>query len=220
MGIRRLPGRNASVNERGVGRYTSNTTMAYFGENWDDREFPLAYLITIRTYGMWLHGDERGSVDQHGRFSRYGATRRSDDPGLEARMRENLDAPPIALNERQRVATDVAIKEVCSVRIYDLFALNVRPTHAHAVVSGKVKPELIANSFKSYATRKLRADRLIHDEQRVWSRGRSRRYLWEDRYVSAAIDYVLYGQGDEDFEVWAEENGRLIDIEPPDRHAS
>ena len=27
---------------------------------WDDNEFPLAYLITFRTYGTWLHGDERG----------------------------------------------------------------------------------------------------------------------------------------------------------------
>ncbi|HEX9659180.1 MAG TPA: hypothetical protein VGA18_02730, partial [Rhodothermales bacterium] len=24
---------------------------------------PLAYLITFTTYGTWLHGDERGSVD-------------------------------------------------------------------------------------------------------------------------------------------------------------
>ncbi len=26
---------------------------------WDDNEWPLAYLITIRTYATWLHGDER-----------------------------------------------------------------------------------------------------------------------------------------------------------------
>ena len=25
---------------------------------------PLAYLITFRTYGTWLHGDARGSVDR------------------------------------------------------------------------------------------------------------------------------------------------------------
>jgi hypothetical protein len=25
---------------------------------------PLAYLITFPTYGTWLHGDERGSVDR------------------------------------------------------------------------------------------------------------------------------------------------------------
>ncbi len=27
-------------------------------------EFPPAYLITFRTYGSWLHGDEKGSIDR------------------------------------------------------------------------------------------------------------------------------------------------------------
>ena len=25
---------------------------------------PIAYFITFRTYGTWLHGDERGSTDR------------------------------------------------------------------------------------------------------------------------------------------------------------
>jgi hypothetical protein len=30
---------------------------------------PLAYFITFRTYGSWLHGDDRGSVDRgHNEF--------------------------------------------------------------------------------------------------------------------------------------------------------
>ena len=33
--------------------------------------YPLAYLITIRSYGTWVHGDEKGSVDRHG-FNNYG----------------------------------------------------------------------------------------------------------------------------------------------------
>ncbi|HWY68950.1 MAG TPA: hypothetical protein VNX88_09810 [Terriglobales bacterium] len=28
-------------------------------------DIPLAYLITFRCYGTWLHGDERGSIDRH-----------------------------------------------------------------------------------------------------------------------------------------------------------
>jgi len=34
----------------------------------DNERIPLAYLITFRSYGTWLHGDERGSVD---RFSQH-----------------------------------------------------------------------------------------------------------------------------------------------------
>jgi hypothetical protein len=32
--------------------------------DFDDNEFPLAYFISFRTYGTWLHGDERGSVNR------------------------------------------------------------------------------------------------------------------------------------------------------------
>ena len=28
---------------------------------------PMGYLITFNTYGTWLHGDARGSVDRHGK---------------------------------------------------------------------------------------------------------------------------------------------------------
>jgi hypothetical protein len=32
--------------------------------DFDDNEFPLAYLITFRCYGTWVHGDDRGSMDR------------------------------------------------------------------------------------------------------------------------------------------------------------
>ena len=35
------------------------------------RTQPLAFLITFRCYGTWLHGDERGSIDRRN-FHRYG----------------------------------------------------------------------------------------------------------------------------------------------------
>jgi hypothetical protein len=36
---------------------------------WNDTDIPLAYLITFRCYGTWLHGDERGSIDRfHNRY--------------------------------------------------------------------------------------------------------------------------------------------------------
>ena len=49
--------------------------------DFDDNEFPLAYLITIRCYGTWLHGDERRAVDRHG-FNAYGAPRRAPNEKL------------------------------------------------------------------------------------------------------------------------------------------
>ena len=36
---------------------------------WNDTDIPLGYLISFRSYGTWLHGDERGSIDRlHNRY--------------------------------------------------------------------------------------------------------------------------------------------------------
>ena len=90
--------------------------------DFDDNEFPLAYFISLRTYGTWLHGDVRGS---------------------------------------------------------------------------DVKPEPILLAFQAYATRKLRSENLLAQGVKPWTRHGSTIYLWKERNVELAIDYVLYGQGDD-----------------------
>ncbi len=182
--------------------------------DWDENEFPLAYLITIRTYGTWLHGDERGSVDRHGR-NLYGTPRLAADPELERIMREEMKGPPFTLNAAQRVAVHREIVDVCDRRSYFLRALNVRTNHLHSVVSAQRKPEGIITAFKANATRALREQNLVSHETEVWSRGRSRRYLWKPRSVELAIDYALNQQGDNliDFDTWLEMRGESLDDE-------
>ncbi len=102
----------------------------------------------------------------------------------------------VYLNGHQRTIVDAALKEVASFRDYNVRALNVRSNHVHAVVSKAVRPEKIVNDFKSYATRRLRLERCIDLGSKIWSRGASTRYLWKPRDVEAAVDYVLYSQGD------------------------
>jgi hypothetical protein len=38
---------------------------------WNDTDTPLAYFISFRTYGTWLHGDERSSTDRF--HNQYGS---------------------------------------------------------------------------------------------------------------------------------------------------
>jgi REP element-mobilizing transposase RayT len=166
-----------------------------FESDFDRSEFPLAYLITIRCYGTWLHGDERVAVDRHG-LNVYGRRRRLANTKLEDLMRRNMKQDAFLLSDGQRTVVKEAINEVCDYRQYDLWAINVLTSHFHAVVSAQSKPEPIADAFKSYSTRKLRAAGLIDKQVRPWARGKSRRYLRKPKHVSRAIDYVLYGQGD------------------------
>lgn len=129
--------------------------MSTPGYNSERIDFPLAYLITIRAYGTWLHGDQRLAVDRHG-FNRYGTQRRSENSNLETSMSRNMLHPCVIFNGEQCKIIEQAIKEVCSHRSYELLAINVRTNHAHAVVSAHCKPETIADAFKSYSTRRLR----------------------------------------------------------------
>ena len=160
--------------------------------DFDDNYFPLAYLITFRCYGTWLHGDERGSIAR--KQNSYGSERIEPNLRLERSEQAMLKSKPLQLDARQRPIVEKAIREVCSSRQYHLQAVNVRTNHAHAVVSAACKPEPILNSFKAYATRGLRDAGLLDRSVKPWSRHGSTRYLWKEPDVAWAIEYVLNGQ--------------------------
>jgi REP element-mobilizing transposase RayT len=172
----------------------------YGFETYEDNEFPLAYLITIRTFGTWLHGDKRHSVDRR-ENNIYGMPDILPNQKLNEKMKSEMKQPAITFDELQRSIVETAISELCEKRKYYLQAINVRSNHAHAVVSAQAKPERIADAFKASATKKLREENLFEKDLQIWSRGRSRRYLWKPRHVELAIEYVLFGQGDLPFEI-------------------
>ena len=163
----------------------------YGFEEYEENQFPLAYLLTFRTHGSWLHGDKRGS------FQRKNKTVRRIEPNetLHDAM-SSIVGKPVILTKVQRRIVETAVNEVCDFREYHLRGVNVRPTHMHAVVSKAIKPEKIVNDFKAYATRSLRTLGEFGPEQKIWSRGSSTRYLWKPKNVNSAVEYVLYSQGD------------------------
>jgi hypothetical protein len=69
------------------------------------------------------------------------------------------------------------------------------------VVSAGCNPEKLMIALKANITRTLRQQNLIDNEIKIWSRGGSRRYLWKQKHVDLAIDYVLYCQDDVVFDI-------------------
>jgi REP element-mobilizing transposase RayT len=159
----------------------------------DRRLFPLAYLITFRTYGTWMHGEERGSVDR--KHNVYGTPLLASDRCRKQAETRQLKQPRVLLNILQRRTVELAIREACHFRRYDLLAVNVRTDHVHAVISASCIPEPILDTLKAYATRKLRQDRLISATTKPWVRHGSTRYLWKEEQVGKAVAYVMYDQG-------------------------
>ena len=163
----------------------------------DNQGYPLAYFITFRCYGTWLHGDARGSADRSGTHQ-PGQPLIPGTPSLQRRRQRALLHTPTTLGPPQRVVVDETIRGVCLHRRWELVALEVRAEHVHVVVSGPCQPEKIMTSFKAWSTRRLREAGLVLNGRRIWSRHGSTRYLWDERAVEAACLYTVEAQGSGD----------------------
>lgn len=162
---------------------------------WNDTDAPLAYFISFRSNGTWLHGDKRGSIDRF--HNRYRSLYIPPNEKWHKYNQQQLKADPLILTPRQRKSIETAIRETCEIRKWSLLAFNVRTNHVHTVVTANRKPELVLIAFKANATRQLREDGLWPHEFSPWVRKGSKRRLWNEQSVARAIDYVLYGQGDD-----------------------
>jgi REP element-mobilizing transposase RayT len=153
---------------------------------------PLAYFITFRAYGTWLHGDHRGSVDRV--RNGFGTPMiAASERRVQIETRE-LQAKPVEFDEKMRTVIEQTIIEVCEHRGWRLLVVNARSNHVHVVVSAQGPPEPVMNSFKSWATRRLIEAGLFDRGAKVWSRHGSTVYLFTQDKVAEKCRYVRDGQ--------------------------
>ena len=124
---------------------------------WNDTDLPLAYLITFRAYGTWLHGDQRGSIDRF--HNRYKTPYIGPNPRWTHHNARSLKRGAVILDAAQRKSVERSIHANCDCRGWHLYALSVRTNHVHIVVSiGSLKPERALIAFKANATKQMRLD--------------------------------------------------------------
>ena len=87
--------------------------------DFDNNQFPLAYLITFRCYGTWLHGYARGSLDA--KHQVYAAPKIANQP-FENSNRQQLKRALVILDARRRNVLEGAVRGVCDYRKYVLRA--------------------------------------------------------------------------------------------------
>lgn len=154
---------------------------------------PLAYFITFHTYGSWLHGEKKGSIDKH--HNRLDSPPIAPDEVRRADAARKLQGEPVVLDKPMRPIVDAAIRGVCEHRGWELLAVHVRTNHVHVVVIAPTKPETIMTTFKIWATRRLVEAELVEQGAPVWSRHGSTRRLFDREGVDGAVEYTLHGQG-------------------------
>ncbi len=152
------------------------------------------YFITFSTYGQWLHGDTRGSVDRHN--NQFGSPLVVPSDERIAQQRKLMAQPPYRMDERRRAIVLAAIREHASFRRWYLHAVHVRTTHVHVVVTGDAPPERMMTAFKAYASRALTAAELGGRDEHRWSRHGSTRWLNTDETINRAIRYTVDEQGE------------------------
>jgi REP element-mobilizing transposase RayT len=153
---------------------------------------PLAYFLTWTSYGSWLHGDERGSVDRT--HNALGTEPLSPSAVTRARAVSRLASAPVVLDEGSREVVDSAVHETCVAKGWTGLAVNARSNHVHVVVVADAPPERVMVALKAWATRRLRESGRIASGSRVWTRHGSTRYLWTDQDLDDVCGYVLDGQ--------------------------
>jgi REP element-mobilizing transposase RayT len=155
---------------------------------------PIAYLITFTCYGTRLHGDEEGSVDRGHNIpgSPFLPPRRGWAITDQRRMRQQ----PYKLDRARRQIVLRALQQHCAHRGWTLLAAHVRSTHVHIVVAAEQAPERILTEVKAYASRALNRCGWERTSPKRWTHHGSTRYLWQPPHVAAAVEYVLYAQGE------------------------
>lgn len=151
------------------------------------------YLITFVCYGCHLHGDESGSVDRLHHMPRSPLI--EPDQKRVSTEKRQMDQPPYGMDGCRREAVLAAMVERCSERSWTLRAAHVRSNHVHLAIDAGIRPDKVMNDLKAYASRCLNQLRLDEPARKRWARHGSTRWLWNQRSVSDAIQYVVSRQG-------------------------
>jgi REP element-mobilizing transposase RayT len=154
----------------------------------------MRYFITFACYGTHLHGDESGMVDQH--HNTFGSPFAEASTQRQAAKREQMGQSPYCLDQDRRATVLRALREVCLHRNWNLLAAHVRTNHVHVILEADARPEIMMNTFKSYASRGLNRLGIDEPDRKRWARHGSTRWLFKDGDVQEAIRYVVSGQGE------------------------
>jgi hypothetical protein len=110
------------------------------------------------------------------------------DPERQEQARAAMVETPLTLTPAQRLVVEQVVRDHCRVRGWELYAVNVRTQHVHAVVGIDRDPARALAEFKAWGTRRLKAT--DPDRQHWWTEGGSKQPVWNGDELEAVVIYV------------------------------
>ncbi len=161
---------------------------AYLKKMYRQMSEPIAFFITIATYGTWLPGDRRGWVEYHNGWQ-------LPDLSLELEAAAKMHEGAKILNSHQRQLVEFQVRETCEYRQWICHAVNCRTNHMHAVISsGDVPPKKVRADLKSWCTRKLKEDARPQSVEKWWADRGSIRWVFDEDGLNQVVYYTMEGQ--------------------------
>ena len=154
---------------------------------------PIAFFLTITTYGTWRPGDDRGWVEYRRGWQLPNAARE-----LEAKARMKEDACILSVEQRKIVETQIV--ETCRHRGWTLHAVSCRSNHLHAVISAPgTAPTKVRQDVKAWCSRRLR-ERSGSSRANWWAERGSIRWIYDDEGLELVVFYVEEAQDRKEME--------------------
>lgn len=137
-------------------------------------------MLTWTTYGSWLQGDERGYV-KDGEIL-------PANKALNAANRALMASPEISLTLGQRRLVEDALRKEAETLRQEIIAVAVGKNHVHLVVTANgLDVGNAVSHYKNSARLALQGNGFCG---RLWTRGFSKRYCFDEHGLHAMIEYV------------------------------
>ena len=153
---------------------------------------PIAFFLTWTCYGTWLPGDHRGSTRWHRGFQ-------PPQPQLEKWTHSRMKSDAVLLTADQRSIVEATVQKHVEIRKWYLHQVNCRTNHCHVVVTAQdYSPDVVLDQLKSWCKRKLtdqqRSLAISPIRDRWWTRGGSRRLVFDEETLAEVVAYVRDAQ--------------------------
>ena len=140
----------------------------------------LGYMLTWTAYGSWLQGDKRKYV-KNGKIL-------GPNPSLENKNSKNLKYPKVSLTTAQREIIERAISGESFCLGQKIHSISAGRSHIHLVTDCNfISAASAASHYKNAARLAMKSNGFVG---RLWTRGFSVRYCFDEKQLSAVVEYV------------------------------